>query len=179
MSVQVIVLNGGSSSGKSAIVRCLQWVLPEPWLAFGVDGFIEALPASMQASEEGVDVAADGSVAVGAEFRRLEAAWTAGVVATARAGAPIIVDDVFLGGAESQARWAGVLEGLTVLWVGVRCAAEVAEGREVARGDRVTGMARRQADLVHRGVHYDVEVDSATTEPLACAREIARRAAAG
>src|SRR4029079_8988236 len=32
---QVIVLNGGSSSGKSGIARCLQAILPDPWLAFG------------------------------------------------------------------------------------------------------------------------------------------------
>ena len=36
-SAQVIVLNGGSSSGKSGIARCLQAVLPEAWLAIGVD----------------------------------------------------------------------------------------------------------------------------------------------
>jgi chloramphenicol 3-O phosphotransferase len=37
VTTQVIVLNGGSSSGKSGIARCLQAVLPDPWLAFGVD----------------------------------------------------------------------------------------------------------------------------------------------
>jgi chloramphenicol 3-O phosphotransferase len=49
----------------------------------------------------------------------------------------------------------------------------VAAGREVARGDRVTGMAVSQADSVHRGVVYDLEVDSTRTESLACARTIA------
>jgi chloramphenicol 3-O-phosphotransferase len=34
---QVTVLNAGSSSGKSGIARCLQAVLPDPWLALGVD----------------------------------------------------------------------------------------------------------------------------------------------
>jgi chloramphenicol 3-O-phosphotransferase len=37
MATQLIVLNGGSSPGKSGIARCLQAVLPDPWLAFGVD----------------------------------------------------------------------------------------------------------------------------------------------
>ena len=36
MAIQVIVLKGGSSSGKSGIARCLQAVLPDPWLVFGV-----------------------------------------------------------------------------------------------------------------------------------------------
>jgi chloramphenicol 3-O phosphotransferase len=169
----MIILNGGSSSGKSGIVRCLQAVLPDPWPAFGVDSFVDALPAKMQSSDAGLEIAADGRVSVGAEFRALEAAWTEGIVAMAGAGARIIVDDVFLGGAASQQRWQKALGGLAVLWVGVRCESAVAEGREIARGDRVQGMAASQADAVHRGVTYDVEVDTTHTESLACARTIA------
>ncbi|WP_167828888.1 chloramphenicol phosphotransferase CPT [Streptomyces sp. MZ04] len=171
----MIIVNGGSSSGKSGIVRCLQSVLPDPWLAFGCDSFVDAMPARMQASDEGIEIAADGGVSVGAEFRALEAAWTDGIVAMARAGARIIVDDVFLGGASSQQRWQKALGELDVLWVGVRCAGEVAAGREIARGDRTQGMAALQADVVHKGVTYDLEVDTTHTESLVCALTIAAR----
>ncbi|MCX4746106.1 chloramphenicol phosphotransferase CPT [Kitasatospora sp. NBC_01287] len=169
----MIILNGGSSSGKSGLARCLQAVLPEPWLSFGVDTFVDGLPAALRASEAGIEFAADGGVAVGAVFRELEAAWIAGLVAMVRAGARVIVDEVFLGGAASQARWERAAEGLEVLWVGVRCEAAVAAGREMARGDRVGGMAAAQAELVHRGVRYDLEVDTAHAESVACARLIA------
>ncbi|MFE9674308.1 chloramphenicol phosphotransferase CPT [Streptomyces sp. NPDC006259] len=171
----MIVLNGGSSSGKSGIVRCLQAVLPDPWLAFGVDSFVDCLPAKLQASEAGLEIAADGRVSVGAEFRALEEAWTEGIVAMARAGARIVVDEVFLGGATSQQRWRKALGDVAVLWVGVRCDSAVAAGREIARGDRVRGMAASQADAVHRGVIYDLEVDTTHTESLECARAIAAR----
>jgi chloramphenicol 3-O phosphotransferase len=173
VTTQVIILNGGSSSGKSGIVRCLQVALPVPWLAFGVDTFVEALPAAMQASDAGIDFGADGAVVVGPEFRRLEAAWIEGIAAMARAGARVIVDEVFLGGADSQRRWRERLDGLRVLWVGVRCDSAVAEGREVARGDRVVGMAAAQADLVHHGVRYDLEVDTSCAEAMACAQALA------
>ncbi|MET9513748.1 chloramphenicol phosphotransferase CPT [Streptomyces sp. NPDC002994] len=169
----MIILNGGSSSGKSGIVRCLQAVLPDPWLAFGVDSFVDAMPAKMHASDAGIEIAADGRVSVGADFRALEAAWIEGIVAMAGAGARVIIDDVFLGGAASQRRWQKALGGLAVLWVGVRCESAVAAGREVARGDRVQGMAASQADVVHQGVIYDLEVDTTRTESLACARTIA------
>jgi chloramphenicol 3-O phosphotransferase len=96
-----------------------------------------------------------------------------GIVAMARAGARILIDDVFLGGAASQQRWQKALGGLTVLWVGVRCESAVAAGREIARGDRVQGMAASQADIVHEGVLYDLEVDTTRTDSLACARTIA------
>ncbi|WP_261957648.1 chloramphenicol phosphotransferase CPT [Streptomyces nigrescens] len=173
MATQVILLNGGSSSGKSGIVRCLQAVLPDPWLAFGCDSFVDAMPAKMRAADEGIVFAADGGVSVGAEFRALEVAWTEGIVAMARAGARIIVDDVFLGGTASQRRWQKALGDLAVLWVGVRCESAVAAGREVARGDRTQGMAAAQADAVHQGVYYDLEVDTTRTESLVCAHTIA------
>ncbi len=171
----MIILNGGSSSGKSGIVRCLQAVLPHPWLAFGTDDFVEAMPESLRTSAAGIEFASSGEVVVGPEFRRLEAAWTVGIAAMAGAGARIIVDEVFLGGAASQQRWQDALDGLRVLWVGVRCEPVVAEAREIARGDRVAGMATSQADLVHRGVVYDIEVDTTHSEALDCAREIAAR----
>lgn len=175
VTTRMIILNGGSSSGKSGIVRCLQAVLPDPWLAFGCDSFVDALPAKMQASDGGITFEADGGVSVGADFRELETAWTEGIVAMARAGARIIIDDVFLGGATSQQRWQKALGELPVLWVGVRCEGAVAAGREVARGDRVQGMATAQAQAVHEGVVYDLEVDTTHTESLACARTIAAR----
>ncbi|MGW4835077.1 chloramphenicol phosphotransferase CPT [Streptomyces globisporus] len=173
MTIQVIVLNGGSSSGKSGIVRCLQAELPTPWLAAAIDTFVDSLPASLRTSDAGIAFDDDGGVTVGEEFRRLEAAWREGVAATARAGAKVIIDDVFLSGPASQEPWRKALTGLNVLWVGVRCASEVAETREIARGDRPKGMATAQAEKVHEGVSYDLEVDTTHMESLACARTIA------
>ncbi|WP_229812947.1 chloramphenicol phosphotransferase CPT [Lentzea flava] len=174
-SVRVIVLNGGSSSGKSGIARCLQAVLPEAWLAIGVDTLIDVMPPRLQLGAEGIGFADDGEITIGAEFRLLEDAWMQGVAAMVHAGARVIVDDVFLGGTESRQRWEKVLDGLEVLWVGVRCDAAVAAGRELARGDRVAGMAAAQAELVHRGMSYDIEVDTTRAEAIECANVIAER----
>jgi chloramphenicol 3-O phosphotransferase len=60
VATQVIVLNGGSSSGKSGIARCLQAILPDPWLAFGTDNLIQAMPMSLQTSAAGIEFAQDG-----------------------------------------------------------------------------------------------------------------------
>lgn len=175
MTTQIIVLNGGSSSGKTGIARCLQAILPRPWIRIGVDDLLDALPPSLMDSDSGVAFGRQGEVALGDDFRELEAAWLTGVAAMARAGARVIFDDVFLDGAVSQERVRARLEGLAVLWVGVRCAPEIAVGRELARGDRVIGMAAGQADMAHRGVAYDIEVDTGHAESRDCARVIAAR----
>src|SRR5262249_42934334 len=128
--------------------------------AIGVDTFITTLPARLDGEGGGIVFADDGSITTGGDFVALENAWMAGVAAMVRAGAPVIIDDVFLSGPGTQERWRAALDGLEVLWVGIRCDPDIAEAREAARGDRTGGMARQQADLVHRGVSYDVEVDT-------------------
>jgi chloramphenicol 3-O phosphotransferase len=175
VTTQIIVLNGGSSSGKSGIARCLQAILPRPWITLSVDDLIDALPPSLMESDAGVAFGQQGEVAIGEGFREIEAAWLTGIAAMAQAGARVIIDDVFLSGSASQERVRTHLDGLTVLWVGVRCDPDIATGREIARGDRVTGMAASQAEMVHAGVTYDIEVDTSQTESLACARAIAER----
>lgn len=173
MKTQVIVLNGSSSSGKTTIARCLQAILPTPWISLSIDDLLHALPPSLMDSDAGITFGQHGEVTIGEGFHEIASAWLAGIAAMARAGTRIIYDDVFLSGAESQERLRVQLAGLSVLWVGVHCDAEVAAGREVARGDRVVGGAASQSTKVHEGVAYDLEVDTTSTESLGCARTIA------
>lgn len=173
VTYRMIILNGGSSSGKSSIARALQESLPDPWLALGVDDLIDASPTWLTDGGDGLGFGADGSVTAGADFKALNKAWDAGIVTMAREGARIILDEVFLRGGESQREWLKLLAGLPVLWVGVRCPAEVAEAREASRGDRIAGMAAMQADTVHVGMAYDVVVDTSATSAVDAAAQIA------
>jgi chloramphenicol 3-O phosphotransferase len=184
---EVVVLNGGSSSGTSTVARCLQGLLGPTWLTFGVDDLIRALPGGENVDHQirsvvdggptpghpwGIEFSPDGSVTVDAAFRQAEGAWYQGLASMARSGTGVIIDEVFLGGRASQERLSRALSDLAVLWVGVRCHAEVAEARERRRHDRVPGMARRQAERVHQGVVYDLAVDTTSTTAVECARTI-------
>jgi chloramphenicol 3-O phosphotransferase len=115
----------------------------------------------------------DGSITVGPAFRQAEASWYQGLAAIARAGTRLIVDEVFLDGGESQARLQRAFEGIAVAWVGVRCDSPIAEARELSRPDRVKGLARDQAERVHRGVRYDIVVDTTDMPTAACGSLIA------
>src|ERR1700722_10227052 len=125
LMTSMIVLNGGSSSGKSSIARALQEILPDLWLTFGVDVLIEALPGRGEDPRSGLVLEPDGTVTVSPEFRVLQDIWYEG------------------------------LASLDVLWAGVHCDPLVAAEREAARPGRIAGMARSQAVVVHAGVAYD------------------------
>jgi chloramphenicol 3-O phosphotransferase len=173
VGTDIIVLNGGSSSGKSSIARGLQSLLPHLWLTLGIDTLLESMPLPSSGHDPGIAFAPTGDIAVGDSFRQLETAWYQGIATMVRSGARVIVDDVFLGGADSQARLKTPLAGLEILWVGVHCTPEVASARESGRPLRIVGMAARQAETVHQGVHYDVEVDTTSISTMDCARAIA------
>jgi len=170
---QVIVLNGGSSSGKSTIARALQEILPGPWLTFGVDVLIEALPGRGEDPRSGLVLEPDGTVTVRPAFRAIEDIWYLGLASMARHGALLILDEALLSGGTGQQRVRSLLGGLDVLWAGVHCDPQVAAAREAARPDRIPGMAVKQAAAVHAGVVYDVEVDTTEHSAAVCARQIA------
>ena len=174
---QVIVLNGGSSAGKSSIARALQDILPGLWLTFGIDVLAEALPGRGDDPRSGLVLEPDGTVTVRPEFRVIQDIWYQGLADMARRGARLILDEVFLAGGAGQQRLRGLLGDLDVLWAGVHCDPLVAAGREAARPDRIPGMAMSQAVAVHAGLHYDVEVDTTRCSALACARRIAEAVA--
>jgi chloramphenicol 3-O phosphotransferase len=174
MDVDVIVLNGGSSSGKSSLATCLQEGLSGTWLTLGIDDLIRALSHGPTDTTAGgtLEFEPDGSIVVGPAFRQAQASWYEGVGAVARAGTGVVVDEVFLDGGESQVRLQAALHGLDVIWVGVRCRQDAAEARELGRPDRTKGLARNQAERVHEGVSYDVVVDTTDSPTAECANLI-------
>lgn len=168
-------------------------MLGPTWMTLGVDDLIRALPGGDElddllraqagvgepvGAEGSIQFAANGSIAVGEQFRRVEASWYAGLAAIGRCGTGLIIDEVFMGGRASQERLAAALAGLPVVWVGVRCSTRSRHRPGRSRPDRTAGMARRQAERVHEGVVYDLVVDTTASSTIDCARRVASRVAA-
>lgn len=159
MTPQILILNGASSAGKTTLGRALQRRLGAGWFMLGIDDLLAAL-LPFGDDPELFEVSSDGVVHVTDAFRRAEAAWYAGVAAIAGEAPGVILDEVLLDGAASQARLATALHGSTLIWVGVVCDLAVGEQRERLRGDRVIGMHAQQRHRVHDGVRYDHVVDT-------------------
>ena len=163
------MLNGASSAGKTSIARAMQDQLGGWWLHFGIDSLISSMPRSMFGTDDGHSIGVDGSISVGPGWRLAHDRWQIAMRSLVEAGADLIIDEVFLEGVRDQQRWRQSLRNMRVSWVGVRCDVEVAVARETARGDRAN-LARMQSEIVHQGVHYDVEVDTTSLTPQDAAR---------
>jgi chloramphenicol 3-O phosphotransferase len=173
--VQVVLLNGVGSSGKTSIAKALQTMTAEPFLHVQMDAFFEMLPESYQQHPEGFTfetVCEDGKPAVvikaGPVGERAMDGMRHAIAAMAAEENNLIVDDVLTDGQLPEYR--RLLAAFHLRVVGVFAPLDVLEARERGRGDRLIGLARRQFDRVHAGVDYDLQVDTSITSALECAR---------
>lgn len=174
---RIIVLNGNGSVGKSSIAKALQQITAEPFLHVSMDVFLDMMPPSMFEEPDGMvfkKQEEDGrpvvEITVGPTAQRVLLGMRHAMAALARHGNNLIVDDVMLDG--DAAEYAEAFKGLTVNWVGVFAPLDVLEAREKARGDRDLGLSRWLARHVHKGIKYDLEIDTSRATPAECAARI-------
>ncbi len=159
--IQVVFLNGPSSSGKSALAHRLQQLLSIPYIFFPEDMFFAGLP--------GRDYTEAEAYLYGS---RLYDGFTRCVRTMVESGNRVIVDTV----AWNPGSLSGFVDALwevNVFAVGLRCDLAILEERERLRGDRSTGLARRQFSKVHQDAIYDIEIDTTVADIDVCARRVA------
>lgn len=153
---RVILLNGASSSGKTAIAEALQTSMDDVWLTVSVDDFVRMLPAR----------------AIG-DLERVVRSGHQAIAALVADGQRVIYDGPL--GPDLVAHLDEALGDVDILHVGVRCDDQVLVAREAGRGDRMVGQAVLQNAAVHSGVAYDIEVDTTHMSPQDCASAITDR----
>jgi len=175
MAGRVILLHGTSSSGKSTVARAVQRLADEPWVRLGIDIFWNAIDERWMEhgprAAEGFLWTEDATIVPGPVGQRLAEGMRVALAAFARSGNDLLVDDVFIDPQWLEG-WRSELADIEFLLVGVVAPTDVLEERERTRGNRIAGEARAQVDVIHRGIEYDLTVDTSRQSPEECARSI-------
>jgi chloramphenicol 3-O phosphotransferase len=142
-----------------------------PFLHVQGDAFLDMVPTRFWGSEDGIvftqqesDGIAEIEIRLGPQLDRVWDGMRASVAALAVAGNNCIVDDVMLS-AENQSVYRQACKGMNLQFVGLHAPLEVLQKREIARGDRLQGLAKWQFERVHTGMHYDFEIDTSRDSP--------------
>ena len=190
---RVVLLNGTSSAGKTTLALALQRALGDYWHYWALDQFRDGMPARYRGlnSQDGEPGARGLNVVPVAHARgmvseirfgdlglRMLRGMRRAAAAFAREGNNLIIDDLCLE-PEFLEDYVTAFEDLDVLFVGLRCCAEVLEARELARPGRFPGTAVRQDERVHRAAVYDLEIDTAETGPEQAVELVIERLAKG
>jgi chloramphenicol 3-O phosphotransferase len=174
----VIILNGVGSVGKSSTARALQEISAKPFLHVAMDAFLDMLPARMLDHPEGLRFVTSLDqgkpsivIRTGPVLERAMRGMRHAVAAMAAQGNDLVVDEVMIGqGLDREYR--ALLAETELRFVGLFAPLDLLEARERRRGDREIGLARWQYHRVHRGVAYDLELDTTRMTPAACALAI-------
>jgi chloramphenicol 3-O phosphotransferase len=182
---QIVILNGPPRSGKSSIAVAIQTRFDDVWMNLGVDHFKQMTPARFQ---PGIGLRPGGErpdlePLVVTLYRAMYEA----IATHSRLGINVVVDavhhDSYSVPRQILRTCARQLQGLPVLFVGVRCPVEVALERRRATwggvGYNPDGTVQDPVRLWHEAVHqpgvYDLEVDTSVLRPDECAELIAIR----
>ncbi len=161
MAGKIIILNGTSSSGKTSLVKALQDGFDDPFLAVGLDRFINMLPSRFFKKPLWNGVLGL-TVANGSVGHQLITGMHRTIAGLARAEINVVADHVLVE-QHLVEDLAAQLTGLPAWFVGVHCDLEVLKKRETDRKDRTLGQAAAQFPHVHGHGQYDLEVDTTNT----------------
>ncbi|WP_405057157.1 chloramphenicol phosphotransferase [Kribbella sp. NBC_01505] len=186
---RIIILNGAPRSGKTSIATVIQNTFDGVWMNLGVDHFQQMTPPQYR---PGIGLRPGGERPdLEPLVVTLYAAMYDAIAAHSRLGLNVVVDAVHhdsystpLGILPSCARR---LEGLPVLFVGVRCPVDVVLERRRAtwggvgynQGGTVADPVALWQEAVHTPGVYDVEVDMSALTADECAQVIGQQVDSG
>jgi chloramphenicol 3-O phosphotransferase len=174
---RVVILNGVGSAGKGSIAKALQAITAEPFLHVEMDAFLNMMPEHLWNHPDGIifeTIQEDGKPSVviktGPVAARVLAGMRRAITAMAEQGNNLIVDDVMT---EADVRdYRRQLKDFDVAMVGVFAPLDILEERERQRSDRMVGLARWQYARIHKGIDYDLDIDTNNATPRECAHKI-------
>lgn len=184
-----IIINGGSSAGKTSLGKALQQELKQPYLLMGIDLFWFTMPERQidldtvapefyTWVEETKDKIPYFRIIPGPILDQIMIARYKAIAAYLEAGLNVIADDVIW-----KRLWLEEclksLEPYEVYFIGLFCDERILAEREIQRGDRRTGWARGSQIYAHMDTTYDIKIDNSNLTPEQEAKVISEKLANG
>lgn len=163
---RIVVLNGVSSSGKTALAKAMQMQSTVPLHHIQLDAFRDMEPPGYWDGWERRDEASAQRM-MGA----LCGAMYAAAIQYSRHGQQVALDTA-LTNPHSRSLLVEYLQDWPVYLIGVHCNVQELEKRERARGDRSAGLAASQVEWLHKRMLYDFQVDTTDKPPEDLATEV-------
>jgi chloramphenicol 3-O phosphotransferase len=166
MATSLIVISGGSGTGKSTLAKALQEaLLPETWLHFSLDTILYCLPQSIL---DRANLHNDWSPIDG---KRITDSTYDCARALLDAGHKIIFDCVVVS-EKGAATLLDAFKDYSPVFVGLSCSWEETERRTRARGDRTLDEAQMSFRKAGKHLKHDYAFDTTGATPESMAHQL-------
>jgi chloramphenicol 3-O phosphotransferase len=185
MKGRAIIINGGSSTGKTSLGKALQHELTQPYLLMGIDLFWFTMPEKQidldtvdpefyTWTQETKDNVPYFRIIPGPILDSMMIARYKAIATYLEDGLNVIADDVIW-----KRLWLEeCLKSLSpyeVYFVGLFCDERILAQREIQRGDRRRGWARGSQIYTHMDTSYDLRIDNSDLTPQQEAKLLAEK----
>ena len=182
-SGKIIIINGGSSAGKTSMALEFQEIEEDPYFLLGIDLFWFSMPQKeidLERVSERYYSWCQEETAEGLKYFRILPGEMLNKSMLARykamsayldRGLNVIADEVFWS-RDWLLESLRVFEPYTCYFVGITCSDEELSRREIERGDRYQGWARGSQIYSHKDAIYDLQIDNTDKTPRQCAELI-------
>ena len=175
--MNVILINGSSSSGKSTIIKQFQDMFDIPYINLGIDKYLAMMPDRFIGFDKDVYLFTPINnenilqIDAGKYARAFDESRILSAKIFADKGNHLIADDIIL------YKWmldcyVEALRDHNVLFVGLTCPVEILQEREATRKLRRTGLTASHEKVVHTFSKYDLIIDTTEHSPRECAQKI-------
>lgn len=151
----LIYLNGASSSGKSTLALELQKLILKPVVYFSIDNILYSL-----APEDLDAIMGMRTYRHPINWDSIFSGYLSCVASLVNTGNVVIGDCPIHNDTLASFFDQFVLPLDRKFLVGIDCSLPTLESREVQRGDRAIGVARRQFDGIHKFIRYDAKIET-------------------
>lgn len=161
----VVVLNGTSSSGKTALARATQDIADRLFLNFSIDSILYALP------QRAIDRIRSGADIADLRYPDLVRAFYACVRELLALNYDLVIDNAVTARYHAELLLSAIGSHKALL-VGLHCPATTLRQREHDRGDRRVGLAEQQIGGIHTWLEYDLVIDTSAMSPEQAAAQV-------
>jgi len=172
---KIIILNGASSSGKTATAKELQKLLRN-YEYFPIDKYssnwVKTHPEIIQKLQEEAETLGPNNWKIREELENKSVLEYQKLLREKAQSGTNLIADYVLWKQRLSKNCAKLLRPYNVLFVGLDCPINILEKREEARKNRLSGLAAKHALTVHKGKRYDIRLPTDRMNPQKCATTI-------
>jgi chloramphenicol 3-O phosphotransferase len=172
--INLIILNGTSSSGKTTIAKVFQNICAEPYTLLTMDNFLEMSPKRNEPLKV-LEISLKSMMYSVASFLYNKSNVIVDIVFYDIFDEENKNSRVYLDMLDEALDFYKIKQQIKITMIKVDADEDILLEREILRNDRHVGLVKMQKSVIHNNIIYDLELDTSKISPIKNAQKIIKK----